>query len=91
MLALRVDETDEQAASKSLRDYIGRDVRFVTTGSEGERLSLLINIPHDVAVPKVSQSEEVTVTFVCTRGMLRQGNTAKIIERRSARARVPPS
>ncbi len=78
-LALKVDEAIDWGQGKSLRDYVGRDVRFTTTGPKGERLNVVIKIPEGVAVPEVGPSEEVSITFLCTRGNLRQGNEAEII------------
>jgi hypothetical protein len=80
-LALEVDEAIDRGQGKSLRDFVGRDVKFTTTGPQGERLDVVIKIPEGVSVPEVGQSEEVSITFICTRGILRQGNEAKIIEK----------
>jgi hypothetical protein len=78
-LALKVDEAIDQAPGKSLRDLVGRDVKFTTTGPGSDRLNVVIKIPEGFAVPEVGQSEEVSITFLCTRGALREGNEAKII------------
>jgi hypothetical protein len=80
-LALKVDEASDRGRGKSLRDYVGRDVKFTTTGPKGERLNVVIRVPEDVSVPEVGQLEEVSITFLCARGALRQGNEAKIIEK----------
>jgi hypothetical protein len=80
-LTVKVDEPIDRGQSHSLRDCVGRDVNFTATGSQGERLNVVIKIPEGVTVPDVGQSDEVSITFICTRGMLRQGNEAKVIER----------
>jgi hypothetical protein len=80
-LALQVDEVIDRGQGKSLRDYVGREVKFTTTASQGERLNVVIKIPEGVSVPEVGQSEEVSITFLCARGILRQGNEAKIVEK----------
>jgi len=80
MLDLKVDEPIVPSQGKSLQDYIGRDVKFTAVGPKGERLNLVITIPAGLAVPAVGQSDEVSVTFVCTRGNLRQGNEARAVE-----------
>jgi hypothetical protein len=80
MLPLRIDEPIEPARGQSLRDYVGRDVRFTTLGSRGERLDVAIRIPEGLTVPEVGNADEVFVTFVCTRGSLRQGNEARAVE-----------
>jgi hypothetical protein len=81
MLVLQVDEDIDRGQGQSLRDYVGRDVKFTTVAAGGERLDLVITIPQGLSVPDVGRSEEVSVTFVCTRGDLRQGNEARLIER----------
>jgi hypothetical protein len=80
-LALEVSEAIDRGQGKSLRDYVGQDVHFTTTGPHGERISLVIKIPPGVSVPEVGPTEQVSVTFLCTRGNLREGNEAKIIEK----------
>jgi hypothetical protein len=80
-LALKVDEAIDPARGQSLRDYIGRDVKFKATGTKGERLNVVVRIPDGVSAPEVGQGDEVSLTFLCSRGSLRQGNEAKIIER----------
>ena len=67
---------------KLLRDYRGRDVKVSAAGPKGEKLLLVISIPANLAVPEVGRAEEVSVTFVCTRGNLQQGNEATLIEKR---------
>jgi hypothetical protein len=78
-LDLRVEEAIDRDRGRSLRDYAGRDVKFTTAGTKGERLKLVITIPSGLEVPEVGHGDEVTVTFVCARGSLRQGNEAKIV------------
>jgi hypothetical protein len=80
-LAVEVDEAIDRGQGKSLRDFVGRDVKFTTNGLQGERLHVVIKIPEGISVPEVGQSEEVSITFLCTRGLLAQGNEAKIIEK----------
>jgi hypothetical protein len=80
-LTLKVDEAIDRGQGKSLRDYVGQEVKFTTTGPGGERLNVVIKIPEDVSVPELGQSAEVSITFLCTRGSLREGNEAKIIQR----------
>jgi hypothetical protein len=83
-LTLRVNESIDRGQGQSLRDCIGRDVKFVSTGPQSERLNVVIKIPEGISVPELGQSDEVSVTFVCARGMLRQGNEAKIVEKPKA-------
>jgi hypothetical protein len=64
----------------SLRDQVGRDVPFSATAPSGKTLNLLIALPESLAAPEVGKGDEVYVTFVCTRGDLRQGNVARAIE-----------
>jgi hypothetical protein len=80
MLPLRVDEPIDRARGQSLRDYVGRDVKFTTAGARGERLDLVIRLPEGLAVPEVGKGDEVFVTFACVRGSLRQGNEARTVE-----------
>jgi hypothetical protein len=67
---------------KLLRDYRGRDVKVSAAGPKGEKLLLVITIPANLTVPEVGRADEVSVTFVCTRGNLQQGNEATLIEQR---------
>jgi hypothetical protein len=78
MLPLKIEEPISQG--QSLRNYLGRDVRFTTRGPKGERLDLVIKIPEGLAVPEAGTADEVFVTFVCTRGSLREGNEARTIQ-----------
>src|SRR5262249_3353153 len=79
-LGLRVDEAIDRGRGQSLRNYVGRDVKFITLGPKGEQLKLVSTIPPGLPVPDAGHSDEVRVTFVCTRGKLGQGNEAKAIE-----------
>jgi hypothetical protein len=77
---VRIDE--RMPNGQSLRDYAGRDVRVAAKGPKGEQLSFILTIPPGLAVPDAVYSEDVRVALVCTRGSLREGNEAKLIERR---------
>jgi hypothetical protein len=66
---------------KSLNDYRGRDVKMSAIGPKGEKLLLVITIPKGLAVPDVGPAEEISCTFLCTRGNLQQGNEATLIEK----------
>ena len=78
-LALKVDEPIDRQQGQSLRDFVGRDVRFMSLGPKGEHLNLVIKIPEGLAVPDVSHSDEVSVTFMCSLGNLSRGNEAQVI------------
>jgi hypothetical protein len=80
MLALKVDEPIPPSEGKSLRDYVGRDVKFTALGHKGERLKLVVTIPAGLDVPAAGREDEVFVTFVCTRGSLQEGNVARAIQ-----------
>lgn len=80
-LGLKLDEPIARAKGQSLRDYLGRYVRFTGSGPKGERVNLVVKLPPDLAVPDVGNSDEVRVTFVCSQGDLRQGNVARSIVR----------
>jgi hypothetical protein len=80
MLPLRIDEPIVRASGQSLRNYLGRDVKFTTRGPEGQRLPLVIKIPEGLTVPEVGNSDEVFVTFLCTLGSQQQGNEARVIQ-----------
>jgi len=80
-LTLTVHEAIDRGQGKSLRDCIGRDVNFLTSGTNVVSLKVVIKIPEGVSVPEAGQSEEVRVTFLCTRGNLQQGNEAKFLEK----------
>jgi hypothetical protein len=77
-LGLKLDEAEK---GQSLRDFVGRDVKFTTTAPSGENLNLVITIPKDLSVPEANASDDLVVTFICQRGELRQGNIAKMIQR----------
>jgi hypothetical protein len=80
-LAVKVDTANDRGQRNSLRDYIGQDVAFVSTGPQGGRLRVVIRIPEGISLPEIESSQEVSITFICTRGMLKQGNEAKIVEK----------
>jgi hypothetical protein len=80
-LVLKVDEAIKGSQGQSSRSLVGRNVKFATIGPKGEMLNITIAIPENLSVPEVGIAEEVLVTFVCTRGSLRDGNEAKIVER----------
>ena len=80
-LRLRVDEAVVRTQGQSLREYGGREAKFVMSGPNGENVNLVIAIPKGLSVPEVGYSEDVTVTFVCARGSLRQGNEARSIKK----------
>ncbi|HZU38761.1 MAG TPA: hypothetical protein VFA18_22730 [Gemmataceae bacterium] len=77
-LRLHVDDP-VIGAGRTLREHVGHDVRFTTTGPKGEQLRLVITIPQDLAVPEVGNGGEAVVTFVCGEGSLQHGNRAKAI------------
>jgi hypothetical protein len=80
-LSLRVDEPIARNSGQSLRDYVGRYVRFTASGPKGERSGLVIKIPPGLTVPDVGTGDEVRVRFICSQGDLRQGNVARAIDR----------
>jgi len=77
---LKIEEAIDRSQGRSLLDYVGRDVKFMTPGPRVGQLHLVITIPEGLAVPEVGYLDDVWVTFVCTRGNLQQGNEAKSIE-----------
>jgi hypothetical protein len=79
-LDVQIDEPIGQG--RSLRDFVGRDVKVATLGPKGERVTFVITIPQGLSVPEVGNSDDVSVTFLCTRGSLQQGNEATLIEKR---------
>jgi hypothetical protein len=79
-LGLKVNEHSFRSQGRSLRDYVGKEVEFTTLGPKGEQLKLVITIPHGVSIPD-DTLDEAFVTFVCSRGELRRGNQARIIEK----------
>jgi hypothetical protein len=78
-LALTVDEPIDRLQGQSLRDFVGRDVKFMNSGPKGERLNIVITIPAGLSVPDVARSDEVSVTFLCSLGNLSRGNEAQMI------------
>jgi hypothetical protein len=78
-LALRVDELIDRQQGQTLRDFVGRDVKFVGLGPKGEHLNVVINIPDGLSVPGVCHEDEVSVTFLCSLGSLARGNVAQVI------------
>jgi hypothetical protein len=78
-LTLKVDEPIDRKQGQSLRDLVGRDVRFMNVGPKGEHLNLVIRIPDGLSVPDVANSDEVSVTFMCSFGNLLRGNEAQKI------------
>ena len=81
-LPLTIDEGIDLSRGQSLREYANRYVKFTVNGSGGERFFLVIRIPESISIPEAAQGDEVVVTFVCSRGDLRQGNEATAIVRR---------
>jgi hypothetical protein len=79
-LELKVDEEGFRSQGRSLRGYVGKAVRFAILGLKGEQQKVVISIPAGVTIPE-DASEEVFVTFVCTRGSLWEGNQARIVEK----------
>jgi len=84
-LALKVDEPIDGQQGQALRDFVGRDVKFMNVGPKGERLNLVITIPDGLSVPDVTHADEVSVTFLCSCGNLLRGNEAQIIATSSGR------
>jgi hypothetical protein len=79
-LDLKVNEHSFRSRGRPLRDCVGKDVEFTTLGPKGEQLKFVITIPQGVSIPD-DTSDEAFVTFVCSRGDLRRGNQARIIEK----------
>jgi hypothetical protein len=79
-LGLKVDEAIAKDQRQSLRDFVGRPVKFTTTAPTGEQLILIVTLPTGMSVPDVGHADDVVVTFVCQRGNLREGNEAKVIQ-----------
>ena len=76
-----VDEDIFMDRGESLRDYVGKDVKFAAVGPNAHHLSMVIKIPEGLSVPNVDHNGRVIVTFICNEGNLRHGNIAKSIER----------
>jgi hypothetical protein len=80
-LVLRIDEPIDRSSGQSLRTIAGRDVRFSTKGGlKGTPTELTIHVADVPNLPEVGRGDEVRVTFLCSRGNLREGNEAKMIE-----------
>jgi hypothetical protein len=77
-LNVRIDE--RITSGQTLRDYAGRSIKVAAEGPKGQQLRFVITIPQGLSVPDIGHSDNVRVTFVCTRGDLHQGNEAKLIE-----------
>ena len=69
----------------SLKDYVGKDVKFAALTKNRQRLEIKITIPDGLDVPKAGFGDPVKVTFVCKDGSLQHGNEAKSIETASLR------
>lgn len=81
-LVLKVNEEQLRVQGKTLQDYAGKEVKFSAVGPKGEQLHLVIAIDISLLVPEsVGYGDEVTVTFVCTRGSLKSGNEARTIKK----------
>jgi hypothetical protein len=81
-LPLTIDEAIDRNRGQSLAQYANRYVKFAATGSGGARFFLVIRLPEGITIPEAVQGDEVEVTFVCSRGDLRQGNEATALVRR---------
>ena len=79
-LIMKAAEPIDRARGESLRNYAGRDVKFTTPVPGRRPLNVVVTIPPGLPVPEVAGTEDVCVTFVCERGVLSDGNTAKAIE-----------
>ena len=77
-LTLLVDEPIKNKGS--LKDYVGKDVKFAALTKNRQRLEIKITIPDGLEVPKAGYGDVVKVTFVCKDGSLQKGNEAKSIE-----------
>lgn len=80
-LKLKVDTSIHVNDEKSLRDYVGSDVKFHTFGPKREKLSIVIGIPEGTDVPKAVYLDELVITFKCNEGHLQRANTAITIKR----------
>jgi hypothetical protein len=69
----------------SLKDYVGKDVKFAALTKNKQRLEIKITIPDGLEVPKAGYGDVVKVTFVCKDGNLQRGNEATAIESASIR------
>ena len=77
-LDLKIDETSAPDKRLTLRELVGKDVKFAAAG-KADRLTIVIKIPADLAIPEGGQTNEYRITFVCKEGSLRQGNEAKSV------------
>ncbi|HLW66990.1 MAG TPA: hypothetical protein VKS79_16870 [Gemmataceae bacterium] len=76
----------EQINNKgSLKDFVGKDVKFAAMSKSMKRIEVKITIPDGVDVPKVGTGDIVKVTFLCKDGNTQRGNEAKTIEKGSIR------
>ena len=72
----------EQINNKgSLKDFIGKDVKFAAMSKNQKRNEVKITIPEGIEVPKAGFGDFVKVTFVCKDGNTQRGNEAKTIEK----------
>ena len=65
----------------SLRNYIGKNVKFCTFGPNNARLDISIKIPNGMQVPNAVYLDTLIVKFNCNDGSLLHGNEAISIER----------
>jgi hypothetical protein len=72
----------EQINNKSsLKDFVGKDVKFAAMSKNQKRIEVKITIPDGIDVPKVVTADVVKVTFLCKDGNTQHGNEAKTIEK----------
>ena len=65
----------------TLKDYVGKDVKFAAVSKSGQRNEVKIMIPEGIDVPKAGFGDIVKVTFLCKDGSTQHGNEAKTIEK----------
>ena len=65
----------------SLRNYIGKNVKFYTFGPNNASLDISIKIPNGLQVPNAVYLDTLIVKFNCNDGSLLHGNEAISIER----------
>ncbi len=81
-MQLHIDDGIDASAGQSLRNFVGRTVRFYGFGvTSNTQLKIAIEIPSGLSVPQVAYADEVRVTFVCSGGSLLVGNVAQSITR----------
>src|SRR5438876_7468428 len=51
-LGLKVDEAIARNKGQSLRDFVGKEVKFAAAGPKSERLTVVIKIPAGLTVPE---------------------------------------